>query len=384
MPRQKKLAEITNADTLLELKERLIARNFESPLLDLRLNYNELCQIRDQYLETMAAVDRVYPNLLPTQASGRWSVSNPPLVNFPAWIRDTYWPDEGQAWVGWDFDAIEAKIVAAKTHDKDDLAAFNNRWDIHTLTACGMMGFPEPSNKMDPHQAEEDEQWRQQLKWEGKDDPRRIIAKVRYALLYGKDWTAIHASKYERDFVKKGFSRQAIADASKAFLRSKPLLVSKRKERWSAVARAREARTIFGRRRRLFGDWWSRAKEGWNHEVQGSVTDMVNRALIEILTGRPQWHLVFPSHDAAKISVPLMDVSDQHYTERIITPTFDNPLGFQTKRNETIAIMKAAAEKVYNIDGESITSTGTWHIFYPDGSVEDEDSTTGKWKRKQT
>jgi len=365
--RQHKLTATVNADTLLELRERLNRKNLTSPMLDLRLRYNEQTQIRDQYLAHVYHPDcevqpvRLYPQFLPTQASGRWSVTKPPLVNFPYDIRDVIVPDPGHVWVAWDLDAIEAKIVAAFSHDKDDLEAFNNRYDIHTITACRMLALPLPPNLIDPHQSPEAEEWRARLKWEGKDDKRRVLAKVRYALLYGKDHTAIHGSKYERDFISKhNLPKEKIVEAAKLFLRSKPLLTSWKRRTWERIGRTGEARTIFGRRRRLFGDKWSKAKEGLNHEVQGSVTDMVNTALIEIdqLPYKPI--LVYPSHDAAKHSIPEVYV--------------------ESDRAQTIALFKRAVEKPYEIEGEKIVSTATWHIYHSDGTVEDEDSTTGKWK----
>jgi DNA polymerase I-like protein with 3'-5' exonuclease and polymerase domains len=365
--KQRRLQANVNADTLLELRERLNRKGLTSPMLDLRLRYNEQTQIRDQYLshvyEPGATVQpvRLYPQFLPTQASGRWSVTRPPLVNFPYDIRDVVWPDPGQVWVAWDLDAIEAKIVAAFSHDKDDLEAFTNRYDIHTITACRMTGMSLPPDLRDPHQSPECADWRARLKWEGKDDKRRILAKVRYALLYGKDHTAIHGSKYERDFVKMGFSRDKILDAAKAFLRSKPQLTSWKRRTWERIARTGEARTIFGRRRRMFGDKWSKAKEGLNHEVQGSVTDMVNISLIEISELPYHPVLVYPSHDAAKMTIKAELVEGE-------------------LRAQTIAEFKRAVEKEHMIDGEKITSTATWHIYHADGTVEDEDSTTGKWK----
>jgi hypothetical protein len=111
----------------------------------------------------------------------------------------------------------------------------------------------------------------------------------------------------------------------------------------------------------MFGDKWSKAKEGLNHEVQGSVTDMVNISLIEISELLYHPVLVYPSHDAAKMTIKAELVEGE-------------------LRAQTIAEFKRAVEKEHTIDGEKIVSTATWHIYHADGTVEDEDSTTGKWK----
>lgn len=345
---RKRLTVSTEADMLRELNTRLTRKGFESEILKLRLLHTEQAAILG-YVKAVLGEERIYPHFLPTQASGRWSVSDPPLTNWTPDIRDMIVPDQGYVWVGFDLDAIEGKIVAAFSHDRDDLAAFDNGHDIHTITACRMTGIPLPPNLKDPHQSPECADWRASLRWLGKDDPRRVLAKVRYCLLYGKDHTAISGSKYEKDMVRLGFKREDMHTAAQKFLRSKPNLLTCKRKYWDACAKTSEARTIFGRRRRLFGDWWMRAKEGWNHMVQGSVTDMVNNALIELC--KESWTLVYPSHDAAKISIPALAV------ERLW-------------RDETLFMFKSAVEKEYTIDGETIKSTATWHIYHSSGEVE--------------
>ncbi len=347
---RKRLEPTTEADMLRELQAVLNKRGFSSEILSLRLQYNEQAAILG-YVKAVMGKERVFPHFLPTQASGRWSVSDPPLTNWTPDIRDMIVPDPGFVWIGWDHDAIEGKIVAAYSHDRDDLAAFNNGYDIHTITACRMTGIPLPPDLRDPHQSEVARGWRDKLKWRGKDDPRRVLAKVRYCLLYGKDWTAVNGSKYEKDMVRLGFKREAMHSAAQQFLRSKPNLLACKRKYWAQCAKAGEARTIYGRRRRLFGDWWMKAKEGWNHMVQGSVTDMVNESLIEICGGARGYTLVYPSHDAAKIVIPAAHV-------------------FPNIKDKTLEFFKHAVEKDFEIDGEKIRSTATWHIYHADGTVE--------------
>lgn len=597
----KRITPTLDADNLRELRGRLTKRGLESATLDLRLEFNEAAVIQG-YVKAVLGEERVYPRFLPTQASGRWSVSDPPLTNWTPDIRNIIVPDPGFVWIAFDLDQIEAKIVAAFSHDRDDLDAFDKGHDLHTITACRMQGVPLPPNLKDPHQSPECTEWREKYKWQGKDDIRRVTAKVRYCLtpdhkllspdlrwrpaykynvgdkilgfdeatykercryreatieaieydtamvyavilssgavikttadhrwlaskrrtnspkrewvktsnlvpgkhhiprlfnvwqedrskeagwlagildgegsiggtqqtkitisqnpgpilnkieqsmqrfypgkryvrrvkkdarcvallleqcapralellgkvrperliakvnfdklgavrtklgydevvsvtpvgvativkiqtstgtfiadgypmhnclLYGRDWTAVNGSKYEKDMVKLGFKREILQNAAKAFLRSKPNLLATKRKYWEQTAKAGEARTIFGRRRRLFGDWWSKAKEGWNHMVQGSVTDMINTALIELCgkkIGGQYWTLVYPSHDAAKIQIPANDLIKD--------------------REIILDIFKRAVEREYTIDGEIIVSTATWHVYYSDGSVE--------------
>ena len=340
----------TEADNLRELRNRLDRVGLESPFLDLRLRHSELSMDMN-YIEMLRPYSRIYHSMLPTQASGRWSVKNPPLTNFKEDLRDCLLPDEGDAWIAWDLDAIEGKIVAAYSHDRLDLDAFDKGWDIHTITACKMVGIPLPPDLRDPHQSDLAFGWRQQHGWKGKEDKRRILAKVRYCLLYGRDHTAVSGSKYEKDMVKMGFDRSVLVQAATQFLASKPNLRSTKAKWWAHCAKVGEARTIFGRRRKLFGKQWDKSKEGWNHMIQGSVTDMVNTALIEIHQANPSWRLIYPSHDAAKHRVPLEALSPAN-------------------RQATLDIFKRAVLKTYDIEGERIESTATFHIYYDDGRVE--------------
>ncbi len=369
----------TEADTLRELRKMLERRGFESDFLNTRLDFQEVHHCLAQYMKHFAGCvkcgkfplshdgprirhayaqpERVYPSLLPTQASGRWSVSDPPMVTIshPEYgvklQSELTLPDVGQVWIGFDLDAIEAKMVACESDDTADLEAFNNGHDIHTITSCRMLGDPLPRNLSNPHTSSEDVEWRAARNWQGKDDKRRGLAKVRYCVLYGRDHRAAEDSAYAAEYVKQGGNRAELVEAARLFLKSKPNLVACKKKWWATYARSNEARTFLGRRRRLFGDEWSRQKEGWNHRIQGGVTDIINIAIIEILTKHPNWWLVYPSHDAAKISLPLSEWA-QH-------------------REQIMRDFKTAVEKMWTINNHTIKSTASWFIRRSDGSKED-------------
>ena len=94
-----------DADTLREWLKKLEKLGLDSEFLRARVAYNEENQVLSQYLPHYVGCvkckrwpdehnvkglrhmyrqpERVYPNLLPTQASGRWSVTNPPKVTEP-------------------------------------------------------------------------------------------------------------------------------------------------------------------------------------------------------------------------------------------------------------------------------------------------------------
>jgi len=361
-----RLDETTNADNLIELHKRLELRGFESSLLQIRLKHNEEATVLQQHLshvydpEKDDSPERIYPHMLPTQTSGRWSTTNPPLTNFPDDIRDVIWPDPGWPWIVWDLDAIEGKIVAAYTHDRDDLDAFNKNYDIHLITGCRMSKMELPSIlTKEIHISDKPEavEWRKRYGWKGEYDKRRIAAKARYGLLYGRDHRAILGSKYYRILAQSGLTHNEILKASKAFLDSKPNLISIRRKYWDQCARTNEARTILGRRRRLFGDYWSRAKEGWNHMVQGLVVDMTNLAIIDLC--QPPNRLIAQAHDGVKVAVPhgeliAQSTGLQQMGLGVVLPIKDR--------------FKQSVERVWEIEGEKIISTASWAIYYPDGT----------------
>jgi len=368
-----------DADTLLELRKALDKKGLESAYLNTRLEYQEVSQCLTHYMPHFAGCakckkfpwdhersqkikhnfvvpERVTPGLLPTQASLRWSVTDPPLVTCshpyldpPTRLQsEVVLPDPETVWVCFDYDAIEAKIVAAYSDDEEDLDAFDKGHDIHTITSCKMFGDPLPLNLINPHTSPECAEWREARNWQGKDDKRRGLAKVRYCVYYGKDHKAAEDSGYAKEFVRRGGNRAELVEAARLFLKSKPNLVACKKKWWAICAKRCEARTEFGHRRRLFGDEWERSKVGWNHMVQGFVSNILDIALIDINAAFPFSHLVYPSHDAAKIQLS----------------------NFEYKHPDTLAKFKKIVEREWTINKHTFTSTAGWFLRWPDGSKE--------------
>ena len=107
----------------------------QSVTLDARLQYTEI-EGTARYVRMMRGQERVFPLMLPTQASGRWSTTNPPLINFPpdcvnpecpqagtehgadsptCWsARDVVGPDPGWFWLHWDADEIDQLAALRK------------------------------------------------------------------------------------------------------------------------------------------------------------------------------------------------------------------------------------------------------------------------------
>ena len=295
----------------------------ESVVLDARLAHTEVEGVA-RYVRMMEGVERVYPGFLPTQASGRWSTTNPPLVNFPpdcvnpacsegehprsaqCWsARDTVGPDEGWWWLHYDLDAIEGKVADADAGDTEALEAYAKGWDVHMIRTCRAYNHALPPDLTKRcHTSPECKAWRESWvpEWTGDEDRRRhIIKTLTYATQYAISPKGVLQA---RDIEKLGLAPDELVRFAKVYLKSRPILVARKNVVWEQCAKSSVSYSWYGRRRRLYGDWDTRAKEGWSHRVSATVTDLQNQCLITITHKWPDCHLVLNSHDGLTLAFP--------------------------------------------------------------------------------
>lgn len=361
---------------LLKLKHE----GWSSEMIEYRLRYAALDSVM-KYLNPLVGLERVHCQYLPTQKSGRWSTTNPPLPNFSAncinprcsrvgvehraggecWsLRDVIVPDPGFWFLKWDWSAIEAKLAAAYSGDDEDLDLFARNADIHVATLCRMWKYPLPSDLMDPHRNPECAEWRKIMDWAGKDDWRRVGAKTsRYSLAYGADERAIHQAKdIDKLAQQAGLDKAGIEAMAKAYLDSKPKLKVWKRTVWDQIMATHEVRTPLGRRKRLFvtseeytnykktGRAGSACKEGLNHLAQGQVAGMMNRTIIAIKKRWPCSRLAFQAHDG-HLSVWPDSVNPWPEIREVVERTWDCG------------------------NGRTIKSTADWQRVNSDGSHEE-------------
>ena len=291
---------------------------------------------------------RVYSSMLPTQANGRWSTTDPPIPNFPksclrydcphrrpgkphAPISSECWdshrvfrPDPGWYWITWDKDAIEARVNAVLIEDEERIASFKLGWDVHTINVCRTFGYTLPGNLVDPHGDPGDASWRSHVAWGGKEDLRRRLLKVvMYGTFYGPDEKAILGAKGVEEL---DITRQELLDKTKAYLKSQTRLQATKEKRWDQYIRFPEARTYWGRRLRCYptqaekitwvkslkayhaGHGSMRPGEAqkvlWNFEHSAFVSGLINRTIIAIKRRWPECRLVLNKHDALQVAFP--------------------------------------------------------------------------------
>lgn len=273
----------------IEECRKRISEQGADPVLEARVIYAAAQQEMSHFLAPLRGVDRVYPSIkIHAQASGRWSITEPPLQQFPGYLQDLLIPDPGEAWVGWDWDQIELRVLAALAGDEPYLNAFERGDDVHTLNAIAIFG-PNTGNP-------------------ATDDLRRSFAKrFVYRLNYGGD---PRTASDIPGAAQLGLSGKGLVDASNRYLAAHPAMAAWRIRVAAEAKTQRVSRTFMGRRRRLLGEGAGIVREAYNHPMQGAVADILNVVTVDIKRAYPKASLVYTVHDSAfwAVSVDKVDV----------------------------------------------------------------------------
>jgi DNA polymerase-1 len=211
-----------------------------------------------------------------------------------------------------DWSSIELRIQAGLANDTPMLKAFEHDWDLHTLNTCDVLGYPQPTNKYNPHTSPEDAEWRRSISWQGKDDIRRRFGKMFvFRLCYRGD------PKHAGDIPgakQLGLTAAKLQQAANNWLLAHPAI----RTYWARVEQqVRQhlwTQTWTGRKRRYQslspGHLLSRTipasvmREACNHPIQGGVACLKNLCIIEILERCPWMSLAKEQHDAFWLECP--------------------------------------------------------------------------------
>ena len=139
----------TNVDVLEDL-----ARNEESPLPQVILDYRQAAKLRSTYIDNLIGqVDRdsnrIHTSYEQAHAiTGRLASANPNLQNIPIRsdegrkIREAFIPPAGRVLVSADYSQIELRVMAHITQDEGLTRAFAHRLDVHQATAAEIYSVP--------------------------------------------------------------------------------------------------------------------------------------------------------------------------------------------------------------------------------------------------
>jgi len=364
-------------------------------LILLRLEYSNISKIRTDYLASLEAKERIYPTILPTQSSGRWSYLNPALSNFPKKcinpeclkgehektqdcfsLIDCVIPEENSFWICHDLDAVEHRIYSLILNWKERLQDLHEGKDIHTPVTCDLFSLPYPRDFLNPHYSEIDTEWRSTLKWQGKDDPRRTLSKnftyggqYFYVSIVTKDtkvrlpYRVYKSLKYspgfvhtipniqsykvlneDNELVTPDFESLAIkfVESNVEIQKRKAVLMEKyRKDKVS--------RTIYGGKRTVaFSDIES-AKALFNHTIQGTVASYINESCILLQRAFPESYLIHNQHDSLKWA---------HYYESTTEE------GKELERKEVLQKHKEICQRDLEYQGSKIKITATFKVVF--------------------
>jgi len=301
------------------------------PVLEARVLYAGERQILGHYINPclvfenddpekaiLGVRDRLYPRIkIHAQASGRHSITDPPMQQLRGELTELVTPEPGTAWLGFDLDQGELRVDAVLTNDEPSIEAFRQGWDIHTLNACDVFGLPKPADLRDPHKSAECLVWRQALGWGGKEDARRTFAKrFVYRLDYGGQAERAGDIPGAKTL---GLTPEKLVAASESYLNAHPAKRAWRQQTEAQAERDRISYTFMGRPRRLTGQFkGQRIRAAYNHPHQGAISDINNHLILRIKAALPYAIYKWGAHDSQWWAVPVEKVYEAYSTMREI------------------------------------------------------------------
>jgi DNA polymerase-1 len=123
-------------------------------IIDSLIAYRTLSKLHNTYIDSLPKLiskktGRIHTSYNQTvTATGRLSSSDPNLQNIPirdefgSQIRNGFVPEKGCLLMAADYSQIELRLAAHYSDDKNMKSAFNDKIDIHSMTASSVFGVP--------------------------------------------------------------------------------------------------------------------------------------------------------------------------------------------------------------------------------------------------
>ena len=239
--------------------------------------------LRSRQVTVEDVCERVYPDVSQhTQANGRWSWTDPPMTGVPKSLHHIFVPDPGTAWLIYDYKRMEPTIDAYLCGDVATQEAIEAGRDIYKEGTIETFGRYSDSLK-------------------------KVFKAVKLSLSYGKDPHNLHKIP---NIMNYGLSKEQLTKAAYNYLAAHP-----GKTQWMArkkrdIKDTQGSRTPFERYRWLMAHPHDMEKEGLNHPMQATATDITNLTIIRICERLPYAYIVNNRFDEVHWSVPIGKVDE--------------------------------------------------------------------------
>ena len=250
-----------------------ILNEIDHPIVRAILQYRELSKLKSTYADALprmvkddGRVHTTYSQAV--AATGRLSSNEPNLQNIPIRtevgrkIRNAFVAGEGRELASFDYSQIELRLLAHLCRDENLVKAFEDRVDVHTVTASLMF-----------HVGNEDVSKEQ----------RRLAKMLNYAVLYGVTDFGLAQQLGEGFGVSE--AKELITQYFERFPKVKEYTDSS-----VAEARSKGFTTTLRGRRRYFPDIHAAnrnerlysERQAMNAPIQGAAADMIKLAMIDV------------------------------------------------------------------------------------------------------
>ena len=285
-------------DSLIQLADQ-VGPEIE-PLFHSIINWRRAeKKLKNYYREfILDNLGRVHPGfLLHITPTGRLSARKPNVQNFPEMERDIFVPAPGYIFISRDYSQIELRILAIITQDESILLLFERGEDPHTQNACDLFGIT-PDKVTKQHR-----------------DPAKTF-------LYGGVIYGGTAATVRRQILSRALreGRIKIADipsiaqvttAQDRWFAKHPKIRIFQSEIEREVLSTRRLRTPLGRVRYFLGRREDIVRAGYNFPIQGTASDVINPAFIELDKRINPAHggIVIQCHDELLLEVKKEEVN---------------------------------------------------------------------------
>ena len=282
----------TNEGELSKFKDQF-------PIIAHLLTYRELTKLRSTYVESLiqkvdekSRIHTTYDQIRVN--TGRLSSLNPNLQNIPVTstigleIKSCFIADPGHVLVSFDYSQQELRVLAHLAGEKALIKAFEEKQDVHTLTASKLFGVP----------------------YEEVSKQQRSIGKtINFGIIYGMSSYGMSAGL--------NIPQEDAEQFIKAFYISYPNIKTYYDNYLKNAKIHGFVQTMLGRRRYVFEDPKRKFIDNgmhrvlMNYPIQGTAADLMKKGMVDvqekILSKYPEVSLLLTIHDDLVFEIPEND-----------------------------------------------------------------------------